>query len=97
MNLKGKKFKFCQDVPFISDEFGKPVDIGNPDRIFTISDIKYPHIILKLGIGSKKDNNKRYTGHFYIKPEELTEVWISTIYIDFLDDLRDKKIDEILQ
>ena len=93
MNLKGKKFKFCQDVPFISDEFGKPVDIGNPDRIFTISDIKYPHIILKLGIGSKKDNNK----HFYIKPEELTEVWISTIYIDFLDDLRDKKIDEILQ
>jgi hypothetical protein len=93
MSIKGKKFKFCQDVPFISDEYGKPVDIGNPDRIFTISDIKYPHIILKLGMGSKNDNNK----HFYIKPEELTEVWISTIYIDFLDELRDKKIDEILQ
>ena len=93
MSLKGKKFKFCQDVPFISDEFGKPVDIGDPDRIFTISDIKYPHIILKLGIGSKKDNNNK---HFYIKPEEFP-VWISTIYIDFLDDLRYKKIDEILQ
>ena len=36
---KGRKFKFCQDVPFISDEYGKPVDIGSPDRIFKLPQI----------------------------------------------------------
>jgi hypothetical protein len=90
---KGKKFKFCQDVPFISDEYGKPVDIGSLDRIFTVLDVKYPHIIMKL---SRSDKPKPERTHFYIKSLEIPDTWISTIYIDFLDDLRDKKIEELL-
>ena len=101
-NLIGMKFKFSQGVPFISDFSGNPLNLEEVhfEKIYTISTVEYPHIRVMFSkkiVGPLTEYNKQ---EFYIRVKEFQNTsfdkLISTIYIDLIEDIRDNKIDEIL-